>query len=130
MESAGFADRRKDRSENTLGALTRLLEAARRRAELEALAVSDGAGVLVAGAGAAELCDELAAMAPLIDVDSVANDTIPSSLMALERRLRVQRLAIDGVEVFICGAGAGIPNLSEVESGCQRILGRRRLMMS
>src|SRR5688572_30827929 len=127
MESQAPADRRKDRSENTLGALTRLLEAARRRSELEALAVADVAGVLVAGAGAAELCDELAAVAPLIETDSPANDTVPSSLMALERRLRVQRLAIDGFEVFVCGSGGGIPDLAEVAQGCERILGRRRL---
>ncbi|HVJ15068.1 MAG TPA: hypothetical protein VM686_06490 [Polyangiaceae bacterium] len=127
MDSATLADRRKDRSENTLGALTRLLEAARRRSELDALAVADGAGVLVAGAGAAELCDELAAVAPLIGKGDPANDTVPSSLMALERRLRVQRLAIDGFEVFVCGSGAGIPNFTDVAQGCERILGRRRV---
>jgi hypothetical protein len=127
MEFVPPGDRRKDRSENTLGALTRLLEAARRRSELEALAVSDGAGVLVAGAGAAELCDELCAVAPLIGADSSANDTVPNSLMALARRLRVQRLAIDGIEVFVCGSGTGIPNLADVAQGCQRILGKRRL---
>jgi len=127
MDSVSVADRRKDRCENTLGALTRLLEAARRRSALEALAVGDGAGMLVAGAGAAELCDELAAVAPLIGTDSPANDTVPSSLMALERRLRVQRLAIDGFEVFVCGSGGGIPDLTDVAQGCQRILGRRRL---
>lgn len=127
MESAPVLERRKDRSENTLGALTRLLEAARRRAELEALAVGDSAGMLVAGAGAAQLCDELAAYAPLVVADEPANDTVPSSLMALERRMRVQRLAIDGFEVFVCGSGGGIPNLAEVAQGCERILGRRRL---
>jgi hypothetical protein len=130
MEIAPLPDRRKDRSENTLGALTRLLEAARRRSELEALAVADSAGMLVAGAGAAELCDELAAVAPLIDADAPANDTVPGSLLALERRLRVQRLAVDGIEVFVCGSGGGIPNLADVAQGCQRILGRRRAMSS
>ncbi|HEV8246166.1 MAG TPA: hypothetical protein VGP93_10380, partial [Polyangiaceae bacterium] len=62
-------ERRKDRCQNTLGALTRLLESARRRAEAVALALSDGSGVLVAGAGAAQLCDELAAYAPLLAAD-------------------------------------------------------------
>jgi hypothetical protein len=122
MESAHAADRRIDRSENTLGALTRLLEAARRRSALEALAVSDGAGVLVAGAGAAALCDELAAVAPVV----AANDTAQSGPLALQHRLRIQRLAIDGLDVFVCGSGNGIPNLTEVAEGCQRILGRRR----
>ena len=68
-------DRRQARSENTQVALTRLLEAARRTAAFEALALGDELGLLVAGAGAAELCDELAAVAPLFGSPSTALPT-------------------------------------------------------
>jgi hypothetical protein len=119
-------ERRKDRCETTLGALTRLLEAARRRSDLDALALCDGAGFLVAGAGAAQLCDELAAYAPILaSEDGPANDTLPTSLMARERKFRVQRLSIDGIEVLLCESGAQSSDFTAVAQGCQRILGQR-----
>jgi hypothetical protein len=116
-------DRRVARSENTLVALTRLLEAARRAAELEAIAVGDEAGLLVAGAGAAELCDELAAIAPL---DAVANDTIPTRWDVLSQRTEVRRLAVDGFEVLISGRGGDLgQGLSRAVAGCARILAKK-----
>ncbi|HEX3776122.1 MAG TPA: hypothetical protein VHV51_16740 [Polyangiaceae bacterium] len=119
-------ERRQSRSENTLIALTRLLEATRRSAELEAVAIGDDAGLLVAGAGAAELCDELAALAPL---GSVANDTVPTRMDVLSRRTEVRRLAVDGVEVFISGRGGDLGAvLGRVADGCARILGKNRLL--
>ncbi|HEY4105197.1 MAG TPA: hypothetical protein VGM44_14965 [Polyangiaceae bacterium] len=123
---AAQPERRKSRSENTLIALTRLLEATRRSAELEAIAIGDDAGLLVAGAGAAELCDELAAIAPL---GLAANDTVPTRMDVLTRRTEVRRLAVDGVEVFISGRG-GDPGsgLGRVAEGCARILSKKRLL--
>jgi hypothetical protein len=116
-------DRRVSRSENTLVALTRLLEAARRSAELEAVAIGDDAGLLVAGAGAAELCDELAAIAPL--GTAAANDTVPTRLDVLSRRTEVRRLAVDGLAVFISGRGGDLGlGLSRVAAGCARILAK------
>ena len=117
-------DRRQSRSENTLVALTRLLEGARRAAELEAVAIGDELGLLVAGAGAAELCDELAAVAPL--GTAAANDTIPTRLDVLSRRTEVRRLAVDGLEVFISGRGGDLGlGLSRVAAGCARILAKK-----
>jgi hypothetical protein len=117
-------ERRKDRCETTLGALTRLLEAARRRSDLDAVALCDRAGFLVAGAGAARLCDELAAYAPMLAAgETPANDTLPSSLMARERKFRVQRLSIDGIEVLLCESGAQSSDFTALAEGCQRILG-------
>jgi hypothetical protein len=114
-------DRRVSRSENTLVALTRLLEAARHSAELDAVAIGDNAGLLVAGAGAAELCDELAASAPL--GAPAANDTVPTRFEVLSRRKQVRRLAVDGLEVFISGRGGDLGlGLSRVAAGCARIL--------
>ncbi len=104
-------DRRLARSENTQVALSRLLEAARHSSKLEALALGDELGLLVAGAGAADLCDELAATAPLF-----ASDTV-------RPRQDVRRLAVEGGELFICGRGANLePQLGRVAEGCARIL--------
>ena len=118
-------ERRRDRTEHALSALTRLLEAARKRSGLDALAVAENAGLLVAGSGPAVLCDELAAYAPLAR-GSAANDQVPSRLDVIERRAMVQRLAIDGIEIVVCGAGGGPAaegELSAVAAGCRRILG-------
>ena len=113
-------DRRQARSENTQVALTRLLEAARRSAELEALALGDELGLLMAGAGAAELCDELAAVAPLF---GSANVELPRSLDVLAAGTEVRRLAVDGTELFICGRGGDLAAaLGRVAAGCARIL--------
>ncbi|MEI9951144.1 MAG: hypothetical protein WDO74_19730 [Pseudomonadota bacterium] len=121
-------DRRLARSENTQVALTRLLEAARHSAALEALALGDELGLLVAGAGAAELCDELAAVAPLF---GSAASYLPSHFDVLRRGTQVRRLAVDGCEMFISGRGAGLDlALGGIASGCQRILVERKARLS
>jgi len=119
------ADRRRDRTTEALSALTRLLEAARRRSGLEALAVAEPAGVLLAGSGPARLCDEMAAWAPLADT-LPANDAVPSRMDVFERRALMQRLSVDGVEIIVCGVGDGEKTrreLGTVAAGCARILG-------
>lgn len=114
-------DRRLFRSENTHIALTRLLESARRSSELEALALGDELGLLVAGAGAAELCDELAAVAPL---SVAANDTFPA-------RLDVRRLRVDGYEMFVSGRGTHVEaTLGLVADGCARILVEKKTCLA
>ncbi len=114
-------DRRQARSDNTQVALTRLLEAARRSAELEALALGDELGLLMAGAGAAELCDELAAFAPLFGC--AANTELPRNVGALGRGTEVRRLAVDGCELFVCGRGQNLDAaLAHALAGCARIL--------
>jgi hypothetical protein len=113
-------DRRQARSENTQVALTRLLEAARRSAALEALALGDELGLLMAGAGAAELCDELAAVAPLF---ASRNVELPRSLDVLGPGTEVRRLAVEGSELFICGRGGDLDAaLLHAAAGCARIL--------
>jgi hypothetical protein len=129
MDAASFAqdaDRRVDRTEDALGALGKLVEASRRRTGLTALAVSDSLGLLLAGAGAHQLCEELAAWAPLVGRHA-DNDTVPSCLDAYEGRTSLRRLAIDGFEVVVslCGSGAGTSaELDAVSAGCRRILKR------
>ncbi len=116
------------RSENTQVALTRLLEAARHSAELEALALGDELGLRVAGAGAAELCDELAAVAPLF---GSAHGFLSSHFEVLRGGTEVRRLAVDGCEMFISVRGAGFEQaLGGIASGCRRILVEKKARLS
>lgn len=124
-------ERRRARSSDPLVALSRLLEAARRSGPVDTLAVADDTGCLVAGAGRAADCTELAALAPLIDgAPGPANDVTPTRLEVLARATEVRRLSVDGISVLICGQGAepGLgAGLSRASAGCERILreGRR-----
>jgi hypothetical protein len=124
----GLDERRKQRSSDTLVALSRLLESARVRNDLPALAVADPSGLLVAGAGAFHTCEELAAYAPLL-LSPPANDVVPTRLDVLSRRSEIWRISVDGVEVLVCGQGGErsgrIRALEDVAEGCQRILGAR-----
>ena len=124
MDASLVVERRRDRTEETLAALTRLLEAARRRNGLEALSVADSSGLLLAGAGPAQLCEELAAWSPLV-ARPADNDTAPSCLDALERRTGRRRLSVDGIEVVVTTAGDIAPpsrELDAVAAGLRRIL--------
>jgi hypothetical protein len=116
-------ERRASRSSDPLLALSRLLEAARRDASVEAMAVADPTGCLVAGAGVSRVCEELAAHAPLLP----ANDTVPTRLDVLARPTQLRRLCIDGVEVLLACRGddrAALAALDQAAAGCHRILGR------
>ncbi len=122
--SAPTSDRRLDRTSDALGALTKLVEASRRRAGLTAVAVTDSTGLLLAGAGAQTLCEELAAWAPIVGRHA-DNDTVPSCLDAFEGQTRLRRLAIDGFEIVVsfCGPSTGATHeLDAVSAGCLRIL--------
>lgn len=116
-------DRRQSRSEDTQVALTRFLEAARHAAAVEALALGDELGLLVAGAGAAEVCDELAAVAPLFG-DRAGRST---RVQALGRDTEVRRLAIEGFDMYVSGRGGDLQAaLEPVAAGCARILFEKR----
>lgn len=122
----GGVERRDGSREETLTSLGRLLDSVRREADFDAVAVADETGVLVAGAGAWARCEELAAVAPL---SLAANDTVPTRVDVLARRMEVRRLMVDGVQVLLCGQGgrSSAPEaLTRAAAGCARILGRRR----
>lgn len=123
-------ERRRVRSENPLRAMRLLLESARQAGGLQTLVVADETGCLVAGAGAFDDCEQLAAMAPLISAQqTAANDTVPTRLDVLARRHEVRRVTVDGLRVLICGQGGASQLHAIVEqaaAGCDRILGRRR----
>ncbi len=104
-----------------------MLDAARRDGPVEALALADESGVLVAGAGCWQTCEELAAVAPLLPGGDPANDIVPTRLDVLARRTEVRRLSIDGISVLLCGSGdqaALAEALGRAAGGCVRILGR------
>lgn len=121
-------ERRLCRSADPLLALSRLLDAARRDTLVDAVAVADATGCLVAGAGAWQACEELAAWAPLeLRAGEAANDTVPTRIDVLSRRTSVRRLSVDGIEVLIScqgDANAARQALERAAAGCERILGR------
>jgi hypothetical protein len=123
-------ERRLCRSGDTLVALRRLLDSARRRGGLSALVVADETGCLVAGSGVASACEVLAAWAPLISrCPPAANDTVPTRLDVLATRSEARGVTVDGIRVLICGRGdPGLraAALEEAAAGCARILGSRR----
>lgn len=119
-------ERRLNRSSDPLVALSRLLEATRRRSGASALALADETGICIAGAGDAAICEDLAALAPLVAAEPPMNDTIPCRLDVVERTMQVRRLRIDGIEVLLCAEGPHGVDVADAEAGSRRILGRRR----
>jgi hypothetical protein len=111
-------ERRHGRSSDTFVSLCRLLDATRRDAGLDAVAIADEAGCLVAGSGALRLCEELAALSTL-----PANDPRVTEFGFRGERPRVRQLLIDGVEVSISALGAATDSdYLRLSDGCRRIL--------
>jgi hypothetical protein len=109
-------ERRQRRSDNCAEALALLLESTRERARLASVALSDRTGILVAGAGAARECDELAAWGPLLGADGKP----PRGAEGL------CGVKVRGLEAYLCATSAGgnpLPALTEAAEGCARILG-------
>jgi hypothetical protein len=119
-------ERRTNRTSDPLVALSRLLEAARRRTGASTLALADETGICIAGAGDVALCEDLAARGPLALEGKPMNDTIPCRLDVVERTMVVRRLRIDGIEVLLCAEAPHPVDVSDAEEGSRRILGRRR----
>jgi hypothetical protein len=115
------ADRRHARSTDTFVSLCRLLDATRRDSGLSAVAVADATGCLVAGSGAARLCEELAAISTL-----PANDSRLDELGFRGAKPAVRQLVIDGYEVSISALGeAKDSDYLRISTGCRRILTER-----
>ena len=111
-------ERRQGRSTDTLVSLCRLLDATRRNRGLSALAIADTSGCLVAGSGAARLCEELAAISTL-----PANDPRLEELGFRGTKPLVRQLLIDGFEVSISVLGdADDSDYLRLSDGCRRIL--------
>lgn len=111
-------DRRLGRSTDTFVSLCRLLEAARRDRGLAAVALADASGCLVAGSGAAQLCEELAALTTI-----PANDPRLDELGFRGEKPPVRQLLIDGYEVALTALGdANDADYVRLSDGCRRIL--------
>ncbi len=111
-------ERRLGRSSDTFVSLCRLLDATRRERGLAAVAVADASGYLVAGSGAAQLCEELAAISTL-----PANDPRLDELGFRGGKPPVRQLLIDGFEVSISALGdAQDSDYLRLSDGCRRIL--------
>lgn len=111
--STARIDRRLDERSNCLTGLARWLESARRALELDALALADASGCLVAGAGSVQRCEEMAALAPL-------------SCVALEASGKPLCATAIGPG-WLCAPAGEIPSEAwqAVRLGCLRILGWR-----
>jgi hypothetical protein len=114
-----LAERRVQRSNDPQEALACWLEAIRQRSQLRSVVLSDALGILVAGAGLARECDELAAWAPLA---LAANDwpEKPPFELALA--------AVPGFDAYVCAQasqGSAASELADAALGCSRILSAR-----
>ncbi|RYZ03859.1 MAG: hypothetical protein EOO73_25900 [Myxococcales bacterium] len=111
-------DRRRGRSNDTFVSLCRLLDATRRARGLSAVALADTSGCLVAGSGAAQLCEELAALSTI-----PANDPRLGELGFRGEKPPVRYLSIDGYDVALTALGAAEDDdYARLSDGCRRIL--------
>jgi len=115
MKAAFFVlkdtERRANDREDSLQSLGRWLESCRASEGLPALAISDASGCLIAGAGAARLCEELAALAP-------------SSLVLAPMASQSNSQSIAGGLAYLSAPVGQLrqESLTRLAQGCARIL--------
>ncbi|MFZ5894184.1 MAG: hypothetical protein ACOY0T_24195 [Myxococcota bacterium] len=114
--NSDLPERRVRRSSNPSEALACWLEAVRRRLAVRSVALADSLGMLVAGAGPARECDELAAWAPLQLHADVGPEGPPFKL-SLAR--------VPGFDAYVCAENAALEALATAAAGCSRILAAR-----
>ena len=123
-------DRRRKRSEDPLVALHYQLSQARSEGRLDAIVVADDAGVVVAGAGAWAVCEELAAYAPLLaqGVWQEPGARTKSRVSELSREVDVQPVDVDGQTILICARGGMLRTLAMERAafGVTRILSQKK----
>jgi hypothetical protein len=120
------SERRRKRSEDPVTALHYQLAAVRRDASLDAVVLSDAAGILVAGAGAWPACEELAAYAPLLaGPREGVRRAVSARLAALEESVESLSFEVLGSEVLLSCRGGGSGHSAALEraaAGIRRIL--------
>jgi len=112
-------ERRVKRSSNPQIALACWLEATRRRTNLSSLALADSLGILVAGAGPARECDELAAWAGVLSQGGGWPEKPPFEFSAVK---------VPGFDAYVCVEGTDEARNGVAEAaatGCSRILSAR-----
>jgi hypothetical protein len=120
------AERRLKRSTDPLVALHYQLAHVRTEASLEAIVVADGSGIVVAGAGAWAMCEELAAYAPLLAQGVWSEPGLgPESRVAeLRTEVDVQPVNVEGQTVLLSARGGSkrASALARAARGIERIL--------
>jgi hypothetical protein len=121
-------ERRHNRSSDPLVALHYQLTQTRHEGRFDAVVVADDSGIVVAGAGAWAICEELAAYAPLF---AQAGSTAPalarsSRLATMQTDVDVQAVDVEGQTVLLCTRGGrrGRDTLGRAAEGVARILAR------
>jgi hypothetical protein len=121
-------DRRRKRSQDPLVALHYQLAHARHEGKLDAIVVADDAGVVVAGAGAWAMCEELAAYAPLLaqGVWIEPGADRESRVAELRTEIDVQPVEVEGQTVLLCARGGWMRAMAmeKAAQGVARILTR------
>jgi hypothetical protein len=122
-------DRRRKRSEDPLVALHYQLAHARHEGRLDAIVVADDTGVVVAGAGAWAVCEELAAYAPLLAQGVWTEPGLGgggSRVAELRTEVDVQAVDVEGQRVLLCARGGWMRAMAmeRAAEGVVRILKR------
>lgn len=122
MSYSPIFDRRKNRSENPSEALRLQLEHVMTQGGLEATALSDKDGLLLAGAGEQGVCEELGAVAPVISA-APFGVSMPPLLSGGEVAVRSATPHGNGLFVSVLGGGvARDALLDHLARGVSRIL--------
>ncbi len=117
------SERRTRRSENSFRALCFQLDRVRRHEDVEAIALADVDGLLLAHAGPEPVCEELAAYAPFSQ-DPSFQISWPGALQ--DRTVVFEPLVMDGQPLYLVCAGrprSGREPLNHSVQGVFRILG-------
>jgi hypothetical protein len=117
-----LSERRQRRSHHSHLALKYQLEHVKSSGGLEALVLADETGMVVASAGESGVCQELAAVAPLVGRVPLGMP-LPQLLRGAE--VMVRSLSLNGQDLFLASVGGGMARdalLSHSASGVQRIL--------
>jgi hypothetical protein len=103
-------DRRRQRSQDPLVALHYQLARARQEGSLDAIVVAEESGVVVAGAGAWAVCEELAAYAPILVEGGWREPGLGRASRVLEigAEVEVHPVALEaaGQKVLLCARGS------------------------
>jgi hypothetical protein len=119
-------DRRQRRSDDPLLALHYQLARSRYEGRLDAIVVADDAGIVVAGAGAWPVCEELAAYAPLLVQGLWCEPGLGKEgrMAELRAEVDVRPVHVDGQTVLLCARGGPLcaNTVEKAASGVARIL--------
>jgi hypothetical protein len=117
-------ERRRKRSMDPLVALHYQLAVARAEGGLDAVVLADASGVVVAGAGAWPVCEELAAYAPLLVCSDGSSPSVSRRVDALRDEVDVHSLSVGGQDVLLCARGGRgrRESIEKLAAGVERIL--------